>query len=119
MFYLKNSKFTLKINGEVKAEATLLWLKFQVNSKTLRQPYITDVASYEKGCGTILMNSIIEHFKSKKTNRPGYNSDAIRLDVNPNNFRAINLYERVGFKYTNWAEDIVERYLLEMYKQIN
>lgn len=119
MVKFKNSKFFLEVNDEVKAEATLLWLKFNVNGKTVRQPYITDVASYQKGCGFILMNSIIEHFKSKKTNRPGYNCDAIRLDVNPNNFRAIKLYERVGFKYTNWAEDIVERYLLEMYKQIN
>jgi hypothetical protein len=106
--------FSIQENGSIKAQATLLCLKQEFNGKLIRQPYLTDVASFQKGCGTILMNSIIDFFKSKISNRSGYNSDKIWLEVNPNNLRAIRLYEKVGFKFTNWSEDLVENYLLRM-----
>ena len=119
IFKKTNSGFKLEENGTTKAECTLLWCKFDVNGKKVRQPYITDVASYQKGYGTLLMNGIINFFKDKKTDRIGYNSSKLHLDVNPNNFRAIALYERVGFTFRNYSEDLVENYLLEMVKEIN
>ena len=117
-FVKTKSGFKLEENGSIKAECILLWYKFDVNGKKVRQPYITDVASYQKGCGTLLMNGIINFFKDKKTERIGYNSSKLHLHVNPSNLRAIALYERVGFLFRNYMEDIVDNDMLEMIKEI-
>ena len=120
MIKFKNSKFILEIDGVIKAQATLIWFKIKINNKKIRQPYITDVESHEIGCGTILMNGIIDFFKNKKSNRAGYNSNQIHLEVNPTNFRAIKLYEKVGFEFNNQSyESFYENHLLQMIIQIN
>jgi GNAT superfamily N-acetyltransferase len=100
---LKINRYTVDYIEDdiVKATATIFWYKLPTfnNSKPLKQVFITDVESIEKGCGFKLMTEIIDHFKaelSKKT-RNGYCRDLLWLKVDKDNARAISLYKRVGF----------------------
>jgi hypothetical protein len=76
MIFKQTAKgFILLENHEVKASATLLWIRPETKCK--KKPYLTDVASFQKGCGTILMNNIINFFEQKKRDRSGYDSSKI------------------------------------------
>ena len=100
---LKINRYTVDYieNDIVKATATIFWHKLPTfnNSKPLKQVYITDVESNEKGCGFKLMSEIIEHFKSEINKKPrsGYSRDLLWLKVDKDNVKAISLYKRVGF----------------------
>lgn len=100
---LKINRYTVDYIEDdiVKATATIFWHKLPTfnDGKALKQAYITDVESKEKGCGFKLMTEIINHFNSEKDKKPrnGYCRDLLWLKVDKDNTRAISLYKRVGF----------------------
>ena len=101
---LKINRYTVDYIEDdiVKATATIFWHKlptFIGNGKALKQIYLTDIESFEKGYGFKLMTQIIDHYKSEltKKTKPGHSRDLIWLKVDKDNARAITLYKRVGF----------------------
>jgi len=112
MIHLKewNNKegFDLMIDGQCMAVSNYYWRRRptikdkQVSAKEMRrQIYITGVESFKIGCGTLLMQSIIEHFTNRKNTkkcRLGYSLDYLWLSVTIDNHRAIGLYKKCGFE---------------------
>ena len=101
-----NNQFELSINNQLMAVATYYWTKrpLIINDKVqltnIRQIYLTDVESFKPGCGTLLIQGIINFFtelKQKSGKRPGYSRDYLWLIVKIDNLRAINLYKKCGF----------------------
>jgi len=94
--------FDLRVDGVCRATACYYWtMRPRVDGGGfIRQVYITDVESYERGCGTLLMKSIIDFFRNKAIGwggRGGYMLEYIWLSVSVGNLRAIGLYRKCGF----------------------